>query len=127
MAVASLPPPLFLVIDDDEVLRESVGDVLRDAGYRVFASPGGRQALEALLKGLRPACIVVELMMPGMDGWQFCRELHERHDLRELPVIILTAIEPHWGYPTAASCVLRKPLDALKLLDCVSKVLEKGA
>ena len=93
---AQLRPPraqrTILVVDDDLGIRESLGAVLESAGYRVRLAANGEAALGALGSepGL-PDLILLDLMMPVMDGWQFRSRQLQDPRLREIPVVIISA------------------------------------
>ena len=79
----------ILVIDDEEDFRIIIRDVLSSAGMEVRTACDGEEGLAAL-KDYRPNVILVDWMMPRMDGERFCRALREQESLRDLPVIMLT-------------------------------------
>jgi CheY-like chemotaxis protein len=86
------PDPLtVLVVDDERAVVDGVTELLEDAGYGVATAMDGVEALEQLGRGLRPCLIVLDLMMPRMDGWDFRHEQMKFDDLKDIPVIILTA------------------------------------
>src|SRR2546428_350964 len=70
-----------LVVDDDLAVRESMRSVLEGEGYAVTAAENGLEALQHLRNGLRPEVILLDLLMPVMDGWQFLRELRQDPEL----------------------------------------------
>jgi protein-histidine pros-kinase len=86
-------PGLILVVDDEEFARRLAEETLRPLGYEAIGVGGGAEALEAL-DAATPAAIVLDLLMPGMNGWEFLRRLRERKDGRRVPVIAWTAKEP---------------------------------
>ena len=65
--------PLILVVEDHEFAREALAMLLSDAGYGVVEAADGREALATLSKGARPDLILLDLVMPVMDGWEFMR------------------------------------------------------
>jgi signal transduction histidine kinase/DNA-binding response OmpR family regulator len=83
-------PCAALLIDDDPVVRGTVSSTLSAAGWEVVESENGRQALEQLASA-RPSLILLDLMMPVMDGFDFLVELHANPEWREIPVIVLTS------------------------------------
>ena len=106
--------PLVLVVDDDDAIREALCELLDDAG---FATVGARHGLEAL--GLlttmptTPAFILLDLMMPVMDGWVFCRRRWKSRTLREIPVILTSSVDmSESNRPTGIDAFLPKPIDA---------------
>jgi CheY-like chemotaxis protein len=106
--------PLVLVVDDDDAIRGALCDLLEDAG---FATVGARHGLEALrtLTTLptTPTFILLDLMMPIMDGWAFCRSRWKSRTLREIPVILISAVDmSQSNRPTGIDAFLPKPIDA---------------
>ncbi|MBE7559936.1 response regulator [bacterium] len=88
-----LPPSAgrrILVVEDDEPTRRSLSAALREAGFVTFEAEHGGVALERL-DAVRPDAIVLDLLMPEMDGFQFAAALRERPDAETIPVIVLTA------------------------------------
>ena len=80
-----------LVVEDDADLLALVEMVLVDAGYRVRTAPEGRAALRAV-EAEMPAVILLDMRMPGMNGWDFAREFRSRHG-RACPIVVVTAAE----------------------------------
>jgi CheY-like chemotaxis protein len=81
----------ILLVEDDADVREALADVLQDAGYDVARAADGAEGIRALRAGLRPAAIVLDLMMPVMDGFQFRAEQRSDPDLARIPVILVSA------------------------------------
>ena len=111
-------PAVILVADDDRDIREAVAELLEDDGYRVVQAQDGHAAEDYLSHHPEPACILLDLWMPGMDGWTFASRLRAGKSAK-IPVIVITAAEPHWGYPAPSLYVLRKPLDPKRLVPLV--------
>jgi CheY-like chemotaxis protein len=84
----------LLVVDDDPDVREALSDALAERGYVVIGEPNGRSALEHLKQGLQPCAIVLDLMMPVMDGWDFRSEQLRDPSLAQIPVVVLSAFGP---------------------------------
>jgi CheY-like chemotaxis protein len=105
-----------LIIDDDEEIRRSLGEVLREQGHEVDLAAHGQDALTQLRSGIRPSLIILDLMMPVMDGWRFRSNLVDDPELSEIPIIVLTGVGDHWGLPEGTSVHLRKPFDLKRLL-----------
>ncbi len=121
-------PRDVLVVDDDPDLVEVILLVLSGAGYAARSAANGRQALEAV-KARMPALILLDMLMPVMDGWQFARELRARYG-RAVPVVVVTAAEHARarGEEIGADEVLPKPFDVDDLLRLVAHHgLEQGA
>jgi CheY-like chemotaxis protein len=111
----------ILVVDDDADCRESLQLVLEDAGYAVAIAGDGREALQALESGPRPAAILLDLMMPVMDGKEFLAEIKRRPAFAAIPVIIVSA----WGRKAegveAAQGFLEKPVDLGPMLGLIQR------
>jgi CheY-like chemotaxis protein len=112
---------LIMVVDDDEAIRSALSDLLEGEGYRIVAVPDGEQALARLLQGPRPHAILLDLMMPGMDGWRFRAEQLVNPVLASIPVIIITALAAPQSWPDLGVATLTKPLDTRALLATVRK------
>ena len=80
-----------LIVDDDLPVRTALKELFETEGYAVALAANGRAALNHLRKGLRPSVILLDLMMPVMDGWDFRHEQLADPDARNIPVVILTA------------------------------------
>ncbi len=118
------PPkvPLLLVVDDDVDIAQTLGLCLRAEGYRVQLARNGRDALDLLALEL-PSVILLDLMMPVMDGWQFAAELKRLG--HRVPILVLSAdqgVERHAGMLDAAAH-LGKPFDLDDLLDKVRQLV----
>jgi CheY-like chemotaxis protein len=81
-----------LLVDDDDLVRRSVRMALEPIGWRVTEAENGRLALDSLMAS-RPDVIILDLMMPKMDGFEFLDELRARPDWRDIPVVVITAKE----------------------------------
>jgi CheY-like chemotaxis protein len=83
---------VLMIVEDDRDLRESIIEVLADREYQAIAAGNGKEALEQLRASpVKPCLILLDIMMPVMDGWQFRAEQEVDPDLRGIPVLVLTA------------------------------------
>jgi len=89
--VATPTEALVLLVEDDAAIRDSLGEALREEGVDVATAANGMEALGFLHNGMRPSAIVLDLMMPVMDGWDFRYEQLRDPALKEIPVIVMTA------------------------------------
>src|SRR5687768_15158780 len=112
--------PLVMVVDDDDDIRETLAGLLEDEGYGVAAFPTGLEALAALKGGLGPRVILLDLMMPVMDGAEFRREQLADPALASIPVILITAAGLEPIRRDDYSEVLRKPLKIDRVLQVVA-------
>jgi len=112
----------ILVIDDDDDIREVLATLLDEAGFRVVTAANGREALEHLREDPQPDVILLDLMMPEMDGYQFRAEQQRDPALRAIPTLIVTA-----GTVTSrvealgAEAILRKPVSLRRLVDTIRR------
>src|SRR5436190_10082583 len=98
-----------LIVEDDADLREMMCLLLAYEGFDVEAARDGVEALERLRSAApRPQLILLDLMMPRMDGWEFCRKLAGEPGLEKIPVVVLSAVPYRHLHATA---VLPKPVD----------------
>jgi CheY-like chemotaxis protein len=79
-----------LVIEDDPDAREVISEILRADGHRPVEAADGREALKSLHAGLRPGLIILDMLMPGMDGWQFRRAQCADESLAKIPVVVVS-------------------------------------
>jgi CheY-like chemotaxis protein len=86
------PEPLaILIVDDDRAVLNGLTELLESEGYEVATAIDGLDALDQLRGGLRPCVILLDLMMPVMDGWDFRHEQMKDEALRDIPVVVITA------------------------------------
>ncbi|MCK6550229.1 response regulator [Myxococcota bacterium] len=113
---------MILIVDDDVDLRETMRDLLVDEGYSVAEASDGANAMTYLMTHERPKLILLDLMMPNMDGVQFRGEQTRNPELAKIPTVLLTA-SMHAEATRAANAdlVLLKPLRLEPLLEVVSR------
>jgi two-component system, chemotaxis family, chemotaxis protein CheY len=111
----------LLIVEDDPDIRDSLSEIMAARGYRPFAAGDGAQArTAAAAHGVRPAVIVLDLIMPVMDGMEFLDRQHELPILDGVPVIVLTAQPARLQRPSpTVRAVLEKPLKLPELLRLV--------
>jgi two-component system, chemotaxis family, chemotaxis protein CheY len=112
----------ILVVDDDEAIREVVEDSLTDEGHQVRTAEHGRAALDLLDNGYQPELILVDLLMPVMDGWALIEALQGR-GIR-VPYVLLAANPDleQWARELRAANWIQKPFDLSTLFSCVRRV-----
>jgi CheY-like chemotaxis protein len=113
----------LMIVDDDDDLRDALADVMTAQGYEVAAFADARVALAALEAGATPFLILLDLMMPGMSGWEFRAAQLENPTLALIPVVVVTAAgNVSDGARTLSSVeVLRKPFALEILLPLVAR------
>ncbi|QEL15400.1 response regulator [Limnoglobus roseus] len=120
-------PPLVLVVDDSATVRKLVTVALQGADYRVVSLADGLQVAEALQTHGVPALAILDIIMPGMDGFQVCTLLRENPATAKVPVIFLTGKDGFFnklrGKWAGAAEYLTKPFQPKALVEVVGKVL----
>lgn len=122
-------PTRILLVEDDSSLRDTLADVLADEGFEVAAAANGREALDRLA-AIHPDLIVLDLVMPVMDGWAFREEQRKRPDLAAIPTVVLSASYPSDvpGLPAlGAEAVLSKPVRTERLIGALRALLTRPA
>ena len=111
-----------LIVEDDRDVRLALAEVLAEEGYRIALAEHGFDALCQLRFGMPPGVILLDLMMPVMDGWEFLAEQRAKPALASIPVVVLTAAGNARGLGASPQVVarLRKPVDIGALLDAVA-------
>lgn len=111
----------ILVVDDDQGALEALSDILEYEGYSVLRASNGLQALERLQDSSpRPELIILDLLMPVMDGWEFRQRQKQDPDLAQIPVLVVTAIGTTAGIDAVQ--IIHKPIDVDALLRTVSQL-----
>src|SRR5512142_770882 len=103
------PKCTVLVIDDDEGIRTALAEVLELFGYQVAVAADGQEGVELLEVGLAPNAIILDLMMPRMDGWAFLSHIRGDPKFQDLPVVVTSAVAAQ--SPEGADACLQKPFD----------------
>ena len=116
-----------LVVDDEPFWREALELLLLPEGYDLEFASTGAEALERLGRR-RPDLVLLDVMMPGMDGYQVCRTLRGREDLAEVPVVMVTALEDRQsriaGVEAGADDFVSKPFDRVELRARIRTILK---
>jgi CheY-like chemotaxis protein len=114
----------ILLVEDDEDIAEILGLVMPGLGYQLVAAPNGAEALDLLRRGAeRPHLILLDLMMPVMNGWEFRAEQLRDPRLRDIPVVVMTGIRDAEREAAAlrADGLLAKPIDLQELNSLISR------
>jgi CheY-like chemotaxis protein len=113
-----------LVVEDDNDLRESLSQALRDHGFTVTPVSNGQQALDVLHAGTRPSVILLDLMMPVLNGWELRDALKEDPSLARIPQLVISAYmdeaEQHVLALPPDDCI-RKPFHMRVLLEAIER------
>jgi CheY-like chemotaxis protein len=111
----------LLVVDDEPAIRILLSELLADTGHHVYTVPDGGEALDALRSGPPPCAVILDLMLPRVNGWEVLHQLRSDDALAGIPVIVLSAhteaaaVARQYGVDAALS----KPFDPGELLETV--------
>ncbi len=117
--------PLVLVVDDERDNRELLEIVLSSSGHRVLLAASGEEALECMT-AQPPDLVLLDLMMPGMSGYDVVRLIKANPTLSQIPVVMVTALdgpERKLALQAGAQGFLTKPLDRAQLTACLTQFL----
>lgn len=109
----------ILLVEDDEAIRETLRLALELEGYTVVTATNGKEGIDTLSRMPRPFLILLDLMMPVMDGWGFVSSLEAIRKLKGIPVVVVTAFSDN-AKSIKANQVIKKPVD----LDELSQVVK---
>jgi CheY-like chemotaxis protein len=108
----------ILIVEDDANIREVLKLALDFEGYRVFTATNGKEAFEALAKIPRPGLILLDLMMPIMNGWEFVENKNKDAFLKDIPVVVISAYSER-AKTIECTDFVQKPLELEILLKSV--------
>ncbi|HEX2565602.1 MAG TPA: response regulator [Burkholderiales bacterium] len=116
----------FYLVDDDPDILAMLSRVLEEAGHRVESSPSSLQALKQIPMS-RPDCVITDIMMPEMDGFELTRELRRRPELRDMKIVVLSAktydFDRRRARELGADGFISKPFQRTTLLDSIMEVV----
>ena len=118
--------PKILCIDDDQLLLSLVRDLLRDNDFEPLTATDGVTGIE-IARREEPALILLDVMLPGTDGFQVCRQMRADPALKDIPIIIVTAmVDPKLsakGFQAGATLATNKPYEPAKLINTIKTAL----
>jgi CheY-like chemotaxis protein len=130
LSSANLQPQdshVVLVVDDDPDILEALSEILEAEGFEIRRARNGKEALDRLEPD-PPKLILLDLMMPVMDGWEFAQRMRQRPSVAHIPIIVLSA-DRNVGLKATdigATGHLAKPFELSDLLDMVRRALAHG-
>jgi CheY-like chemotaxis protein len=115
--------PSILVVDDDLDIRREVSEILREEGLDVMAASGGAEALRLLRSSPPPVVILLDLVMPQTDGWEFRRAQLADPSLSSIPVLVFSSFDngPRNVADLRAAGFVTKPFTIAQLLDAIAR------
>ena len=118
----------ILIVDDEDDIREFIGYNLRREGYEIYTATNGAEALE-MVGALRPHLILLDMMMPVMDGRQACDQMRKMPELKETIIIFLSAVQEEQcqleSYEAGADDYITKPVSMRVLCSRVNAVMKR--
>jgi CheY-like chemotaxis protein len=116
----------ILVVDDDEMVRIALNELLRPEGFEVHTVSSGTEALKRIDENSYDL-LILDIIMPEMDGFELCKRIREKEGLRETPIVFLTAKSREEdrgrGREVGANLFLTKPISPEKLLRLISDTM----
>ena len=120
----------LIIADDNRAITEVLKLNFDLLGYEVFVAADGEEA-EALFRKVRPALMILDVMMPKRNGYQVCRDLKRDPELMRIPIVLLTAKslkeDVYWGYDCGADAYVTKPYDPHQLELLVDQLIREAA
>lgn len=114
----------ILIVDDDKSIQSSIQMILEMHGYIVSCVSNGKEAIELLIRGPSPTVILLDLMMPVMDGFEFLKTVEKGTLANGIPIIVMTAAR-NKALEVKKYTTLLKPFDVTKLLDVIGECYQK--
>ena len=119
----------ILVVDDDAFIRRPLEFILRQEGFEPLTADGGPACMEQLAAN-RPDLIIMDVMMPGTDGFELCKTIKRESRFANIPIILLSArnrdLDKERGLSLGAADFLAKPYSPSELLDRVREILSEN-
>jgi DNA-binding response OmpR family regulator len=119
-----------LVVDDSQLMNQMIRDILEASGYEARSALGGEEAL-TMVDSWKPELILLDVMMPDMDGFEVCRRLRQRDDTRNVPIIMVTAkasiADKQEGFEAGADDYITKPFEPTELKLRLSALLKRSS
>ena len=116
----------ILIVDDDEMVLMAVNELLKQEGYDVHTASGGVEALKKIDEG-DYELLMLDIIMPEMDGFELCKKIRENENYRETPIVFLTAKSQEEdkakGLEAGANLFLSKPMSPDRLLKVISDTI----
>jgi CheY-like chemotaxis protein len=119
----------ILVVEDDFFSRAGLTNLLLASGFRVVAAADGAQALKTIQAGVLPDLILLDMLLPILDGWRFLDNVRANPTWSAIPIIVITGIvlSPEWAEDHGCSGFLKKPIDRDSLFEQIERCLHVGA
>jgi len=125
MASPTYTPPSVLVVEDNEAARNGLASLLRTAGYQPIPVNNGRDAYNYLRARQRADLILLDMLMPELDGWQFLEKVRDWSKPLGVPIVVTTGtiLSKEWAVAHGCTGFVKKPIDPDTLLKEVERCL----
>lgn len=116
-------PKKLLIVEDNALTRAELSSILRGEGYETVPVANGEEALQQLRKGSSPDLILLDMLMPVLDGWHFLRRIQNETSQPTIPIIIITGtiLSREWADTHGCAGFVRKPIERDLLLQEVER------
>ena len=114
----------ILIVEDDPLISDDLANLLGEKGYSTIQADNALAAVNLIRNGAQPALILLDMLLPGADGWQFFAECRRSPALRAFPVVVMTELEvasEPWARAMGAVDLLQKPIDVNRLFIVVQR------
>ena len=115
-----------LVVEDSPPQREMISELLAETGFEVTVATDGVEAMEQLQQST-PDVVVLDIVMPRMNGYEVCRQIKADHRTQSIPVVICTSkgeeFDRYWGMKQGADAYITKPFDPKELVGTIKQLL----
>ena len=118
-----------LIVDDSISLREMIADMLRKSGVNVISAGDGQEALEQIEKINHLDLVVLDIVMPRMNGYDLCRHIKKHPKTQNVPVVMCSSkseeFDRYWGIKQGADAYIAKPFHPQELISTIKQLLRK--
>jgi twitching motility two-component system response regulator PilH len=118
-----------MIVDDSNALREIIAKMLRDSGIEVISAEDGVQALKKIEDETQLDLVVLDIVMPNMNGYDLCRHIRKNPKTQNLPVVMCSSkseeFDRYWGMKQGADAYISKPFRPEELLSTIKQLLRR--
>jgi DNA-binding response OmpR family regulator len=120
---------IILVVEDEEKIRNVISLYLKKEGFKVYETGDGQEAI-TLTEKVKPDLIILDIMLPGISGYEICRRIKSNEETKNIIIVILSAKGQEWekseGYNVGADLYETKPFSPKQLISSVKSIINKS-